>query len=177
MNSRVKLFIPVAVFAIMAVLLFSGLRHDPNAVSSALLNKPFPEFSQPGLFDTDRIFTRADLAGKVLIVNVWGSWCPPCHEEHPLLLDVSEKEPDVTFVGITYDYSMEEDRAFLEEKGSPFDLDIVDLDGSLRIDLGTTGAPETFVVDKNGTILYRHVGAITNTVWENTFVPLLDQIR
>jgi cytochrome c biogenesis protein CcmG/thiol:disulfide interchange protein DsbE len=177
MNRRVKLFIPVAFFLLLAGFLLFGLHRDPNIVPSALVDHPFPEFSQPGLYPGQGPFTLDDLKGKILLVNVWGSWCIPCHVEHPFLMALSEEEPDLTFVGITYDDSIEADRDFLEDKGSPFDIDIVDLDKSLRIDLGTTGAPETFLVDQNGMILYRQIGALDATIWKDKFVPLLDQIR
>jgi len=97
--------------------------------------------------------------------------------EHPFFLELTENEPDITLLGLSYDDSMAEDRLFLEERGNPFDVNMVDLGGSLRIDLGVTGAPETFLVDKNGMILYRHIGVINNTIWNETFMPLLEQIR
>lgn len=177
MNKRLKLFIPVTLFVVMAGFLLFGLSRDPNTVPSALVDHPFPEFSQPGLYPEQGTVTRADLAGDILIVNIWGSWCIPCHVEHPFLVDLSEREGDITFVGISYDDSIEEDRLFLEERGNPFDVNIVDLDKSLRIDLGVTGAPETFLVDRNGMILYRQIGAIDSTIWKEKFQPLLAQIR
>jgi len=177
MNKRLKLFIPVAVFITMAGFLLFGLTRDPNIVPSAMVDKPLPEFSLPGLYPESGEFSRADIVGDILIVNIWGSWCLPCHIEHPFLLEMSEKDPSLTFVGISYDDSMAEDRLFLEERGNPFDYNVVDLGGSLRIDLGVTGAPETFLVDANGMILYRHIGAIDSITWKNTFEPLLAQIR
>ena len=176
-NKRTFLFIPIMAFVIMAGLMFFGLKRDPGQMPSAMVDKPFPEFSQPGLLQPQTVFTKDDLLGKILVVNIWGSWCPPCHVEHPFLLDISEQESDITFVGISYDYSTEEDKLFLEEKGNPFDINVVDLDSSFRIDLGVTGAPETFLVDSNGMILHRHIGAIDITVWNESFAPLIEQIR
>ena len=152
-----------------------GLTRDPNVVPSALVDKPFPEFSLPSLYAEQGNFSREDILGEILIVNIWGSWCIPCHIEHPFLLEMSEKEPDITFIGISYDDSIAEDRLFLEERGNPFDRNVVDSGSSLRIDLGVTGAPETFLVDQNGMILYRHIGAIDRAVWDDTFEPLLEQ--
>jgi len=177
MNRRLKLFIPVVFFIMMAGFLLFGLTRDPNIVPSALVDKPLPEFSLPSLYPEAGEFSRADVVGDILIVNIWGSWCLPCHIEHPFLLEMSEQDPSLTFVGISYDDSMAEDRLFLEERGNPFDYNVVDLGGSLRIDLGVTGAPGTFLVDANGMILYRHIGAIDSTIWKNTFEPLLAQIR
>lgn len=176
-TQRYKLFVPVAVFLILSGLFFFGLTRDPNVVPSALVDRPLPEFTQPSLYPEEGEFTKAQFLGNILIVNIWGSWCPPCHLEHPFFLEISETEDDITMVGISYDYSMEEDRLFLEERGNPFDFNVVDFDGSLRIDLGVTGAPETFLVDQNGMILHRHIGAIDSIIWKDTFVPLLEQIR
>lgn len=81
------------------------------------------------------------------------------------------------FVGVTYDYSMQEDKEFLAERGTPFVKNIVDMDGSLRIDFGVTGAPETFLVDSNGIILFRHIGPIDFNVWDENFAPILAQLR
>jgi cytochrome c biogenesis protein CcmG/thiol:disulfide interchange protein DsbE len=176
-NMRLKLFVPVAVFLILSGLFFFGLTRDPNVVPSALVDGPLPEFTQPSLYPEEGVFSKQELLGDILLVNIWGSWCPPCHAEHPFFLEISETENDITMVGISYDYSMEEDRLFLEERGNPFDYNVVDLDGSLRIDLGVTGAPETFLVDQNGMILHRHVGAIDSIIWKDIFVPFLEQIR
>lgn len=179
MNQRLKLFVPVTFFLVMAGLLLFALTRDPNKVPSALLDKPMPAFSQPGLFadGEQSMFTQEDLLGGLVILNVWGSWCPPCHAEHPFMMDVSEQQPDITFVGVSYDNSIEEDRAFLRQKGNPFDLSLVDMGGSLRIDLGVTGAPETFLIDEEGVIVHRHIGEINYRVWDRDFKPLLARLR
>ena len=177
LNNRTKLFLPIGLFVIMAGLLVFALTRNPNVVPSALLNKPLPEFSQPGLFAGEGPYTTEDIKGSITILNVWGSWCPPCHVEHPFLLELSGREEDVRFVGVTYDYSIEPDRDFLEERGSPFDINVVDFDGSLRIDLGVTGAPETFLIDQNGTIVHRHIGTIDFDVWDEDFAPVIALLR
>ena len=181
MNNRTKLFIPVGFFLAMAGLLLFALSRDPNVVPSALLNKPLPQFTQPALFagqpGVQDSYSTEDLLGNITVLNVWGSWCPPCHAEHPFLMDVSEKEGDITFVGVSYDYSVEPDREFLNEKGNPFDHSIVDFDGSLRLDLGVTGAPETFLIDPNGVVIHRHIGEINYSIWSERFMPLISQLR
>jgi cytochrome c biogenesis protein CcmG/thiol:disulfide interchange protein DsbE len=177
MNKRLKLFIPAALFLVMGGFLLFGLTRDPNVVPSAMVDRPLPEFNQPSLYPELGEYSTEDFVGEILLLNIWGSWCPPCHLEHPFFLEISDSEEDITFIGISYDYSMVEDREFLEERGNPFDYNVVDLDGSLRIDLGVTGAPETFLVDQNGMILFRHIGAIDADIWNQKFVPLLRQIR
>jgi cytochrome c biogenesis protein CcmG/thiol:disulfide interchange protein DsbE len=92
-------------------------------------------------------------------------------------VEISEREKGVTFVGVNYKDDVAAAREFLEQRGNPFKLSLTDLDGRLGIDLGVTGAPETFIVDSAGTIRYRHVGMIDNKVWADVFKPILAQIQ
>ncbi|HWK54830.1 MAG TPA: DsbE family thiol:disulfide interchange protein [Hyphomicrobiales bacterium] len=177
MSSRSKLFIPAAFFLIMLGLLFYGLGRDPNHVPSALVNRPLPEFSKPALFDEATTVDSSELRGGIFLVNVWATWCPPCHVEHPYLLEISQREKNVTFVGVNYKDDVGAARDFLTQRGNPFKYNLVDADGRLGIDLGVAGAPETFIVDANGTIRYRHVGVIDNRVWAETIEPILAQIQ
>jgi cytochrome c biogenesis protein CcmG, thiol:disulfide interchange protein DsbE len=180
MSNRAKLFLPGVFFLVMIGLLLFGLSdgRDPNHVPSALTNRPLPEFTRPDLFDPNAVVSSTQLRGGVFLVNFWGTWCPPCHAEHPYLIEISEREPDITFVGVNYtEDDPELAREFLRERGNPFKLNLSDADGSLGIDFGVTGAPETFVVDSTGTIRYRHVGEINNTVWAEVFEPLIAQIQ
>ena len=174
MNNRIKLFIPIVFFICMTGLLLFGLFRDPNKVPSALINRPLPQFSLPSLDGPVR--ASSEISGGFFLVNVWATWCPPCHIEHPYLMQISEEESGVTLVGVNYKDDLAAARQFLDEKGNPFEFVVVDSDGSLGIDLGVAGAPETFLVDANGTIRYRHVGVIDDSVWEDTFVPLMQQI-
>lgn len=177
MSNRAKLFIPAVFFVAMLGLLLFGLGRDPNLVPSALVNRHLPEFAKPDLFDVDNIISSEQLQGGLFLINVWGTWCPPCHVEHPYLIEISERETDITFVGVNYRDDSELAREFLNERGNPFKLSIADVNGRLGIDLGVAGAPETFLVDATGTIRYRHVGGIDNKVWDKVFVPLLEQLR
>ncbi|MES2605013.1 MAG: DsbE family thiol:disulfide interchange protein [Pseudomonadota bacterium] len=177
MSNRAKLFIPVAFFFVMLGLLFYGLGQNPGEVPSALVNRPLPVFEEPDLFDATATISNEQLKGGIFLVNVWGTWCAPCHAEHPYLVEISEREKDITFVGVNYNDVAEDAREFLAERGNPFKLNISDDDGSLGIDFGVAGAPETFLIDATGTIRYKHVGVIDNRVWEDTFEPLLAEIR
>ncbi len=181
MNKRALLIIPGLFFFAMLGLLLFGLGRNPNMVPSALVNRPLPEFSLPGLeMDTsasiDNIASE-DLLGGISIINFWATWCPPCHIEHPYLVEISEREQDLSFIGVNYKDDLDEARLFLDEKGSPFEKIIVDLNGSLGIDFGVAGAPETFIVDSFGMIRYRHVGVIDHQIWEETFVPVISRIK
>lgn len=181
MNKRALLIIPGVFFILMLVLLLFGLGRDPNMVPSALVNRPLPEFSLPGLeLDATKLVSKIaseDLSGGINIINFWATWCPPCHIEHPYLIEISEREQGVTFIGVNYKDDLDDARLFLEEKGSPFEKIIVDLDGSLGIDFGLAGAPETFIVDSFGMIRYRHVGVINHQIWEETFEPVIALLK
>lgn len=177
MNNRLKLFIPAVFFVLMLGLLLFGLGRNPNQVPSALVNRPLPEFTLPLLDQTDGEISSADLLGRISIINFWATWCPPCHEEHPYLVEISASETNVQFIGVNYKDDLDEARLFLEEKGTPFEKVIVDLNGSLGIDFGVAGAPETFIVDSFGTIRYRHVGIINHRIWAETFEPIIARLR
>ncbi|MEY4642631.1 MAG: hypothetical protein RLZZ227_2625 [Pseudomonadota bacterium] len=177
MSNRAKLFIPAVFFVTMLGLLFYGLGRDPNQVPSALVNRPLPVFSEPDLFDPSKTISSEQLRGGIFLVNVWGTWCAPCHYEHPYLVEISEREPELTFVGVNYEDDVKAAREFLEERGNPYKINLTDVDGSLGIDFGVSGAPETFIVDSSGTIRYRHVGPIDNAVWAETIEPVLAQIQ
>lgn len=157
MSNRAKLFIPAVFFVLMLGLLLFGLGQNPNEVPSALINRTMPEFSKPDLFDAAKIVSSEQLKGGIFLVNVWATWCAPCHIEHPYLLEISEREKDVTFVGVNYKDDGDDAREFLEERGNPFKISLADLDGRLGIALGVTGAPETFLVDASGKIGRAHV--------------------
>ena len=177
MSNRAKLFIPGVFFVVMLGLLFYGLGRNPNQVPSALVNRPLPEFTRPDLFDPAATVDSSQLRDSVFLVNVWATWCPPCHVEHPYLVEISEREEDVVFVGVNYKDDPDMAREFLAERGNPFRYSLMDADGSLGIDLGIAGAPETFLVDASGTIRYRHVGEINNKVWDSVFKPIVEQIQ
>lgn len=180
MNKRSLLVIPGAIFILMLGLLLFGLGRDPNLVPSALVNRPLPEFSLPELkvdpSQDEREIASEDLTGNISIINFWATWCPPCHIEHPYLIEISEREQEISFIGVNYKDDIDEARLFLDEKGSPFENIIIDLSGSLGIDFGLAGAPETFIVDSSGMIRYRHVGVINHQIWEETFEPIISQI-
>ena len=181
MNKRALLIFPVVFFILMLVLLLFGLGRNPSMVPSALVNRPLPEFLLPNLeLDATQSLTKIaseDLIGGISIINFWATWCPPCHIEHPYLVEISEQEQDLTFIGVNYKDNLDEARLFLEEKGSPFEKIIVDFDGSLGIDFGLAGAPETFIVDGLGMIRYRHVGVINHQIWEENFMPVISRIE
>lgn len=161
--TRLKLFIPLAIFVAMAALLFVGLSLDPDDLPSALIGKPVPEFELASLDDPERNITANDMRGKPYLINVWATWCPTCKQEHPYLLHLAEM--GIPIFGVNW----RDDRALalrlLERTGDPYQDNIFDPDGYLAMALGVTGTPETFVVDGDGVIRYRLVGMVTERVW------------
>jgi cytochrome c biogenesis protein CcmG/thiol:disulfide interchange protein DsbE len=154
--------IPVVVFAALAALFWKGLSGEPSKIPSALIGKPVPEFSLaavPGL--TVPGFSTADLkAGKVTVVNVWASWCAPCRIEHPLLIELA-KRTDIALVGINYKDAPENAARFLGTLGQPFAAVGMDANGRTAVDWGVYGVPETFVIDGQGIIRYKHIGPLS----------------
>jgi cytochrome c biogenesis protein CcmG/thiol:disulfide interchange protein DsbE len=156
------MLIPVVVFAALAALFWKGLSGEPSKIPSALINKPVPEFTLaavPGL-DVPGIATSGLRAGKVSVVNVWASWCAPCRVEHPLLSDLA-KRGDITLIGINYKDEPENAIRFLRTLGQPFAAVGMDGNGRAAVDWGVYGVPETFIVDGEGFIRYKHIGPLT----------------
>ena len=167
-----KRLLPLAVFAALAAILYLGFSlRDPHLLPSALLDKPVPQFDLPTLGDARRA-SRADLIGAPRLVNVWATWCPTCLAEHGELLRI-RAETGLSIVGINYKDDAAEAIAWLNRYGDPYDFNIVDANGDLGVNLGVYGAPETFLVDAEGVVRYKHVGAVTAAVWRDELAPAL----
>lgn len=173
-NKRLFVLLPLVLFAALAVVFFIRLQAgDPSNLPSALLGKAIPTFSLPGL-DGGKGLSDADLRdGKLTLVNVFASWCAPCHEEHPLLMELA-KDKRIRLVGINYKDQTENARRFLGAKGNPFAMIGVDASGRTAIDWGVYGVPESFLVRGDGTIAYKLVGGVTA---ENITGKLEPEIR
>jgi cytochrome c biogenesis protein CcmG/thiol:disulfide interchange protein DsbE len=173
------LVVIVSLFAIFGKRLVDVERgKDPNLIPSVLLNTPIPDFDLaglPGRTDAAGLKT-ADLKGRVSLVNVWGSWCVACLQEHPTLIELA-KQGDVPIQGIAWRDTPERSLAWLKKNGDPYNLIGQDPDSHVAISLGVTGAPETFLVDGNGIIRYKQIGPITPEVWRKTLAPLIAQLR
>lgn len=159
---RWMLLAPLVLFLAMAALLYRGLYLDPSELPSALIGKPFPAFSLPAVQD-GKPLTRNDLLGKPALVNVWGTWCVACRVEHPVLTKLAEQ--GVVIYGVNYKDVNADAVNWLSEFHDPYQLNINDEAGSLGLNLGVYGAPETFLIDARGVIRYKHVGVIDQTVW------------
>ena len=171
-----RYLIPLALFVVLVVFLAIGLGRDPHEVPSPLINKAAPEFRLPQLQDSSKTFSGADMRGKVWLLNVWASWCVVCQDEHPLLLEYA-KSGAVPIYGLNYKNKRDEALGWLDELGDPYVLSAADLDGRVAIDFGVYGAPETFVIDQNGMIRYKQIGAVTPDVWKGKILPLVQQLN
>ncbi|MEZ5501864.1 MAG: DsbE family thiol:disulfide interchange protein [Halioglobus sp.] len=174
MGSRLKLFLPLFVFALLAVFLFRGLGLDPTELPSALIDRPLPAFNLPAL-GQERMVTQADLVGAPSLVNVWATWCVSCRVEHPYLKQLSDS--GVPIYGIDYKDDDAQALQWLEELGNPYRLTVADRAGTLGLDLGVYGAPETYLLDSAGVIRYRHVGVVDERVWRDVLEPLYLQLK
>jgi cytochrome c biogenesis protein CcmG/thiol:disulfide interchange protein DsbE len=167
---RIKLFIPLLVFAVLAVFFIKGLGLDPRALPSALLEKPLPSFELPNLDAPGETLDNAAVQGTPALVNVWATWCPSCAVEHNFLNYLRQRE-GVTIIGVNYKDDTAKARVWLTEKGNPYRFNVVDADGRFGIDLGITGAPETYLIDARGIVQMRYQGPLDRNVWEQRFKP------
>jgi cytochrome c biogenesis protein CcmG, thiol:disulfide interchange protein DsbE len=170
-----KFLIPIGFFALLGILLAYGLKLDPRRIPSPLIDKPLPAFSLPTLENPKKTLANTDFKGKVVLINVWASWCVACKEEHPVLLALS-REKQVPIIGLNYKDKPEDASQMLKIEGNPYDNIIMDADGRVGIDWGVYGVPETFVVDKQGIIRYKQIGPITPEAWEKTLLPLIQKL-
>lgn len=175
-NKAARYYIPLAVFAILAVFLALGLKLDPRHVPSPLVDKPVPDFSLPRLHQPNQLFTPDNLNGKVWMLNVWASWCVACRQEHEVIKRLAQQDR-VLVVGLNYKDTESAAKRWLEQLGDPYELSAVDAQGQVGIDWGVYGVPETFVVDKNGIIRYKHIGPISADDADRTILPLIKSLR
>lgn len=171
-----KYVIPLLLFIVMAVFLALGLKLDPRKIPSPLIDKPAPEFSLPVLGNPDRTLSKVDMAGKVWLLNVWASWCFSCREEHPVLNQLAQRHV-VPIVGLNYKDEPGAARQWLGQLGNPYNVSIMDQEGRTGIDYGVYGVPETFVIDKQGMIRYKHTGPVSSKDVQEIFLPLIARLQ
>ncbi|MCW5622517.1 MAG: DsbE family thiol:disulfide interchange protein [Burkholderiales bacterium] len=171
-----RFLIPLGVFIVLVVFLGIGLGLKPREVPSPLIDKPAPAFTLTRLDDPNLSVRAEDMRGQVWILNVWASWCVACLDEHPLLVEFS-RQGLVPLYGLNYKDKPDDARAWLARHGNPYDVSVVDGDGRVGIDYGVYGVPETFVIDKQGVIRYKHIGPVTPEVLDGTIVPLIQRLQ
>ena len=171
-----KFGIPLAVFVALAVFFWVGLKLDPREVPSPLIGKAAPEFALPRLDQPGQTIRRADLLGKVWMLNVWASWCVACRQEQPVLVDFSRTKT-LPVIGLDYKDTNAPAERWLRQLGNPYQLSAVDADGRVGIDFGVYGVPETFLIDKQGVVRFKHIGALTPEVLRDQVLPLLRSLN
>jgi len=171
-----RFIIPLGIFLVLIAFLAIGLNRDPREVPSPLINKPAPAFSLPQLKDPSKTFSAEDMRGKVWLLNVWASWCISCRDEHPFLFEYA-KTGAVPIYGLNYRDKRDDALAWLSELGDPYVLSVSDTDARVGINYGVYGAPESYLIDRNGVIRFKQIGPITPDVWEKTIVPLAKELN
>ena len=173
---RVATVVPLVGVAALIVLLAAGLGHDPREIPSVLIGKPVPKFSLPPVRGRALGLSSANLKGEVSIVNVFASWCVACREEHPVFMQM-KREGLVPIHGLNYKDQPADAQKWLDEMGDPYTRTGADIDGRVAIDWGVYGVPETFVIDREGRIAYKQIGAVTPKLVEETLRPLVARLR
>jgi cytochrome c biogenesis protein CcmG, thiol:disulfide interchange protein DsbE len=173
---KAKFLIPLIAFLALLGFLAVGLGLKPSEVPSPLIGKPAPEFTLPKLSDPSKSFSPADMKGQVWLLNVWASWCVACKQEHPVLMELAQANI-LPIVGLDYKDQRDPALEFLRRGGDPYVLSAVDESGRVGIDYGVYGVPETFLIDKEGIIRYKHIGPITPKSLRETILPLVEQLK
>ena len=174
-----KRWLPLVAFLALAALLLAGVLmnsgKDTSAIASPLIGKPVPVFSLPVLGEPGKRLGNAELQGKPYLLNVWGSWCVNCRDEHPQLLAL-RKSGRIHIVGYNYKDAPEEAQRWLSTFGNPYETIVADEEGRVALDFGIYGAPESYLVDAQGIIRWKHVGPITDEVLRTEMEPVFAQI-
>ena len=171
-----RFVLPLVIFVVLVVFLAIGLGHDPHEVPSPLINKPAPAFQLPQLHEPTKTFSAQEIKGKVWLLNVWASWCISCREEHPVLLELAGAGA-VPIYGLNYKDKREDAIEWLDDLGNPYLLSAADVDGRVGIDYGVYGAPETYLIDRDGVIRYKHIGPLTPDVLQGKILPLVKDLE
>lgn len=169
---KLRYLAPILVFAVLVPLLIYGLSRNPGVLPSPYIGKPAPEFTLPNLENPERTVSSDDYAGEYALVNVWATWCVGCRQEHDFLLTLAERE-EIPIYGLNWRDKGDAARQWLRELGDPYVATGFDPDGRVGIDWGVYGAPETFLVGPDGTVLHKHVSPLTEEVWQREFLPLM----
>lgn len=179
---RIKLFLPLLVFLLVVAFFYLMItrigegEYNPQSLPSALLNKPVPTFSLPHLEQFERTVSQKDLLGEIALLNVWATWCPSCHAEHSYL-NLLAADSGIVIYGVNYKDDADEALRWLQQKGNPYRFNIFDKQGRLGLDLGVTGAPETYLIDHRGFVRLRYQGPLNEQVWQEKFAPLYQQLQ
>jgi cytochrome c biogenesis protein CcmG/thiol:disulfide interchange protein DsbE len=171
-----KFLAPLIIALLLGVFLFVGLYRDPALVPSPLIGKPAPEFSLPSLQDATYPVSSKELLGQPWVLNVWGTWCPGCRQEHDTLLAIARTRA-VPLIGLNWKDDNAAAQEWLRQLGNPYAAVAEDQLGRVAIDWGVYGAPETFLIGPDGVVLYKHIAPMTMEVWNTEFLPRIQAAR
>ena len=171
-----RFILPFVIFIVLAGFLYVGLSLNPREVPSPLIGRAAPAFTLPQLYDPSKQFSPQDMKGKVWLFNVWASWCTACAQEHPLFVDLARRNI-VPIVGMDYKDKRENGIEWLRRGGEAYNLVVSDIDGRVGIDYGVYGVPETYVIDKQGIIQYKQIGAVTPEALREKILPLIAELQ
>jgi len=173
-----KFLLPFAAFVALVVMFAFGLNpnRDIHALPSPLIGKPAPAFALADVLDPSRSVSNAKFAGQVYVLNVWGTWCEACRQEQEELLTIAQQH-EVPIIGLVYMDKREKAKQWLDQLGNPYTAVAFDSDGRTAIDWGVYGAPETFLVDGRGRVIFKFVSPMTADVWQHEFLPRIAAAR
>ncbi|MBM4196430.1 MAG: DsbE family thiol:disulfide interchange protein [Gammaproteobacteria bacterium] len=171
-----RFILPLVALAVLVGFLAAGLGRDPTLVPSPLVGRPSPDFSLPRLDDPTQAFSSTEFRGDVSLLNVWATWCVGCRQEHAYLVELS-RTSGLRIFGLNWKDDPVLARRWLADLGNPYVATAVDLDGRVAIDWGVYGAPETFLLDAAGRVLYKHIAPLTPAIWEAEFLPRIQAAR
>ncbi len=168
-----RFLIPLVAFLIFIPIFLVALFRDPSEIPSPFIDEPAPAFELPTLRNPSRIVNNADIEGRAVLVNIWATWCVGCREEHEFLMQLARSEV-VPIIGINWRDNRDEALQWLEALGDPYEFSGFDEFNRVGIDWGVYGAPETFLVNEDGVVVYKHLGPLDAATWQREFVPRLD---
>lgn len=171
-----RFLVPMVAFAIMIPVFVVGLGRNKSEIPSPLLYQQAPRFALPSLQNADVIVGSESYAGEVSLVNVWATWCGGCRTEHAYLMELASRD-DVPIFGLNWRDQRSPALGFLQQLGNPYSAVAYDEDGRVGIDWGVYGAPETFLISADGTVLYKHITPMTEQVWQEKFLPRIQSAR
>ncbi len=175
--SRASFFVPLGIFVLIVGIGYAGFHlGDRQVLPSPLIGKPFPEFQAPLLKQPEQVRNRESLLGRPVLVNVWATWCPTCKAEHEMLLRI-QQESSLEIVGVNYKDDRDSALRWLALYGDPYSFNLYDGDGQIGIELGVYGAPESFLLNAEGEIVYKRVGEVNERIWREEILPRLQEIR
>jgi len=167
-----RFLVPAAVFVVLLGFLYVGLSINPSVIPSPFIGRPAPALSLPTLHESERTLTSAEFAGRPWLLNVWATWCVACREEHATLIEIARTNA-VPMYGLDWKDDRESALAWLARLGNPYDAVAFDAEGRVAIDWGVYGAPETFLIDANGTVICKQIGPLDMETWRDKFLPLI----